>query len=221
LKKSIPSFLAGVLITVMVFALSISALAITGVITIEGHPIDIIVRGKIFEPKDVNGNDVLVFEYKGTTYAPVRALAEAYGLEVSYNSEKHLGEVYRPGEKPVEKITDFSLTDLTYDEFRALLTLVQEFGDKSEYYDKKYVMSGGKEVPVALPFCWFIFSFDKNIDETVIKTEWAKFESSDNFDYFMERLLSEYIDEAPYNSVNVSVSINGYSPYLASNALVR
>ena len=56
-------------------------------------PINIEVNGKVFQPKDANGNPVSVFTYNGTTYAPLRALAEAYGLTVGYDSEKKLATV--------------------------------------------------------------------------------------------------------------------------------
>ena len=93
MKKRIPSFLMGVVATVMVLTLSLTALAATGAITIEVAPIDVLVDGKVFQPKDANGNDVMVFVHNGTTYAPLRALAEAYGLEVGYDGEKRVATV--------------------------------------------------------------------------------------------------------------------------------
>ena len=50
-------------------------------------------NGEEFRPKDANGNDVMTFTYNGTTYAPLRALAEAYGLEVGYDSERKMATV--------------------------------------------------------------------------------------------------------------------------------
>ena len=58
--------------------------------TITVDPINVMVGGSVFLPTDVNGNNVPVFVYNGTTYAPLRALAEAYGLGVSYNPERKL-----------------------------------------------------------------------------------------------------------------------------------
>ena len=84
--KKFPSFLAGVLTTAIIGSLSISALAASGVMTISVNPINIQVNGETFVPTDVNGKSVPVFAYNGTTYAPLRALAEAYGLEVEYGS---------------------------------------------------------------------------------------------------------------------------------------
>ena len=96
MKKQLTSFLAGTLVTTLIFALSISALASVGAFDITVSPIDLLVHGNVFQPKDVNGKDVMVFVYEGTTYAPVRALAEAYGLQVGYDSGKNLATVSQP-----------------------------------------------------------------------------------------------------------------------------
>lgn len=101
MKKQLPAFLTGFLAAVLVLSLSLSAFAaITGKTTIEVGPISIKVKGEIFQPTDVNGNPVDVFVYNGTTYAPLRALAEAYGLEVSYDGEAKMAVV----EEPVETV---------------------------------------------------------------------------------------------------------------------
>ncbi|MBQ6934119.1 MAG: hypothetical protein IJN37_07000 [Clostridia bacterium] len=70
-----------------------SAMPVMAADSIHVVPINIMVGGKSFLPTDVNGKNVPVFAYNGTTYAPLRALAEAYGLEVGYNSEKNLATV--------------------------------------------------------------------------------------------------------------------------------
>ena len=67
--------------------------ALTEPTTLTVSPIDIEVNGAVFQPKDANGNPVSVFVYNGTTYAPLRAVSEAYGLTVSYDSDKHLARV--------------------------------------------------------------------------------------------------------------------------------
>ena len=78
---------------VLLLAMSVSALASDGSFTITIHPIKIMVNGEVFQPKDVNGNDVMVFTVNGTTYAPLRALAEAYGLEVGYDAATNTATV--------------------------------------------------------------------------------------------------------------------------------
>ena len=44
------------------------------------------VNGQSFVPKDANGNEVDVFAYNGTTYVPIRAISQAFGLEVGYDA---------------------------------------------------------------------------------------------------------------------------------------
>ena len=82
----------------IVTALSTSILAAGQLMTIDVDPsIKILVDGEEFHPKDANGNDVMTFSYNGTTYAPLRALAEAYGLEVGYDSDRRMATVTSSG----------------------------------------------------------------------------------------------------------------------------
>lgn len=81
----------------VVSALALSSFAAGTLVSINVDPsIKILVNGQEFNPKDVNGNDVMTFTYNGTTYAPLRALAEAYGLEVGYDSTKKMATVSKP-----------------------------------------------------------------------------------------------------------------------------
>ena len=112
MKRKTTYFLAGVLVVVLLLAMSVTALASDGSFTITIHPIRILVNGDVFQPKDVNGQDVMVFTVNGTTYAPLRALAEAYGLEVGYDSATNTATVIKPGQAPataapVESSNDF------------------------------------------------------------------------------------------------------------------
>lgn len=93
MKSKISGFFAGVLSTLLVGSIGVSALAATGQLTITVDPINIQVNGATFQPKDAQGNDVPVFAYNGTTYAPLRAMAEAYGLEVGYDAETNMAIV--------------------------------------------------------------------------------------------------------------------------------
>lgn len=121
MKKTIPAFLAGVLTTVLVSAVAVSALAISGHMTIEVDPINVQVNGSTFQPKDVNGNDVPVFVYNGTTYAPLRALAEAYGLEVGYDKETNMATVGAPGGASTASQTEIKPEfNYSYEEFLGL-----------------------------------------------------------------------------------------------------
>jgi hypothetical protein len=109
MKKSM-HFISGALAATIVLLASMSALAASGVITIEASPINVLVNGTVFEPKDPSGNPALVFVYNGTTYAPLRALAEAYGLEVGYDSAKNLATVSKPGAVSAAQTPDVVIT---------------------------------------------------------------------------------------------------------------
>ena len=82
MKKNMLSFLTGAIAILLLVSLPVTALAASGAIRIEVNPISILVDGEVFQHRDAKGNGVMIFTYNGTTYAPLRALAEAYGLEV-------------------------------------------------------------------------------------------------------------------------------------------
>ena len=106
MKKRLISYLAGVVTAITIVALPVSALASDGALTLAVHPVRVLVNGEVFQPKDSQGNDVMVFVSDGTTYAPVRALAEAYGLEVGYDAARNLVTVNAPAVSAAQE--DFS-----------------------------------------------------------------------------------------------------------------
>lgn len=112
MKSKILSFLSGALVMLMLVGLPVSALAAGGAIQIEASPIQVLVNGEVFKPKSSDGSDALVFVYNGVTYAPLRALAEAYGLEVGYDSATNTATVTSPATgsaaSPAAAADDFS-----------------------------------------------------------------------------------------------------------------
>lgn len=96
MKGKLTSFLAGMLTVALLMTLTVSALAADGSLSLTVNPIRVLVNGEVFQPKDAQGNDALVFTYNGTTYAPLRALAEAYGLEVGYDATNKIATVNAP-----------------------------------------------------------------------------------------------------------------------------
>lgn len=132
MKRQFHSFFAGMITTVLIAALALSVMAITGKTTIDVYPIDIMVNGEVFQPTNAQGKPVDVFTYKGTTYAPLRALAKAYGLEVGYDAEKKLATVSEPQPTPTPDTTakpDYSdwseEKEAEYQAFRAQWTIVE------------------------------------------------------------------------------------------------
>ena len=85
MKKRIVSL---VLVVVLVFALAstVSAVANTISAQLTYRDIKITLDGKSITPKDAAGKTVEPFIMDGTTYLPVRAVADALGLDVSWNA---------------------------------------------------------------------------------------------------------------------------------------
>lgn len=129
MKRKTTYFLAGVLVVVLLLAMSVSALASDGSFTITIHPIRIMVNGEVFQPKDVNGNDVMVFTVNGTTYAPLRALAEAYGLEVCYDAATNTATVNSSGPNAAPAVPAASNEDF-YSKWTVEEKPVTNYGDE-------------------------------------------------------------------------------------------
>ena len=91
--KRVQGFVAGLLTAAIIVAGSVTAFAAGNGWKITVYPIKVLVNGKEFQPTDASGNPVEVFTYNGTTYAPLRALAEAYDLEVGYDSQRNIATV--------------------------------------------------------------------------------------------------------------------------------
>ena len=151
--KKLSPFLAGMLTMAAVSSLGVSALAATGHMTITVDPINVQVNGEVFAPTDVNGNAVPVFAYNGTTYAPLRALAEAYGLEVGYDAESNMATVKDPDASTPAPDNTASAADYSnwsaeeeeaYQEFKGMwdLSLRQEDLQDPKDSEKMYLIVG-------------------------------------------------------------------------------
>lgn len=81
-------FATGILVTALTVGLGVSALAATRTITVDDN-IRVTINGAMFTPKNEQGKEVPLFSYNGTTYAPVRAICEAAGLKVDFDSASY------------------------------------------------------------------------------------------------------------------------------------
>ena len=156
MKERSKGIIIGASLSLLVIATTTSALAATGSLTIEVNPVNVQVNGQTFAPKDAQGNSVPVFSYNGTTYAPLRALAEAYGLEVGYDSKNNMATVSSeagaketPTPSPSQTPDNTASTDYSdwtaeeeaaYQEFKGMWEV--EFKDKG---DVTYHMDGSFE----------------------------------------------------------------------------
>lgn len=79
-------FGSGLILTVLIAALCVTATATSKRSVQVEDGIGITLNGARFTPRDANGKQVSAFLYNGTTYVPVRAISEAMGMDVSFNS---------------------------------------------------------------------------------------------------------------------------------------
>ena len=81
--------LAGALVVTAVAALAVPALAATGsrTVQVDYSDIKLVINGETVTPRDGQGKVVEPFTIDGTTYLPVRAVANALGMDVDWNGD--------------------------------------------------------------------------------------------------------------------------------------
>lgn len=128
------SFVIGILITSMFFSIiiTVSGESISKEITAHYNNIKIYINNDLISPKDSNGNEIEPFIYNGTTYLPVRAVAEAFNEEVSWDGntksvyigdqpKKEEDNIFNPDFRNVkwgmskEEVKEHEESDLTLD----------------------------------------------------------------------------------------------------------
>lgn len=100
-------FWSGFFAALLVVALIGTATATTGTKAAEllYMNIKIMLNGETIDPKDANGNTVEPFAINGTTYLPIRAISEALGLDVEWDSKTKTVVLTDPSANKVETPT--------------------------------------------------------------------------------------------------------------------
>lgn len=187
MKKRFQSFAAGALTALLISSTAVTALAASGAIQIEVSPISVLVDGELFQPKDAKGNDVMVFTYNGTTYAPLRALAEAYGLEVGYDGERHIATVSK---QPTQ--TQAPIADTGYAGFEKQWTVKEK--PVTNYGDEKI----------------FTVTYSGDLSRSEFKAWWKSYDLSTIKEY-AERMMAEVQSEVPGYIVTAYFSYGQYN----------
>ena len=87
MKKRLQGLIAGVLIGAMLTSGIVFAKQASETINVIYDNIKILIDGKEYQPTDANGDVVEPFIYNGTTYLPVRAIANAFDKEVDWEAK--------------------------------------------------------------------------------------------------------------------------------------
>lgn len=109
--KNHKSFIAGMITMLLIVSMVGTASATQGKITkeLEYRNISVSLDGKKLDLKDAAGNTVEPFMFGGTNYLPVRALAEALGLNVAWDGTTNTVVLTSPKVEPttpVEEVTE-------------------------------------------------------------------------------------------------------------------
>ena len=187
MKKNVVSFVSGAIAMLLLVGLPVTALAASGAIRIEVSPISVLVNGEVFQPKGANGNDVMVFTYSGTTYAPLRALAEAYGLEVGYDGERHIATVSK---QPTQ--TQTPIADTGYAGFEKQWTVKEK--PVTHYGDEKI----------------FTVTYSGDLSRSEFKAWWKSYDLSTIKEY-AERMMAGVQSEVPGYTVTAYFSYGQYN----------
>lgn len=209
MKEHTKGIFAGALAATLFIGIGTTALAATGQLTITVDPINIQVNGETFQPKDAQGADVPVFAYNGTTYAPLRALAEAYGLEVGYDAQTNMATVGAKAGNDVQPTTtptpDTTVAAADYSDWTAEEEAAyQEFKGMWEWK-----MDGYQDMQNASVFC------GRDGKEGII--ELKKFLSSHTakaIDIYSIRLTKEINQQNPGTNTVFRTGPNGVGTWL-------
>ncbi len=87
MKKRAQGIITGVLIGAIMTSGAVFAKQASETIHVVYDNIKILIDGKEYQPTDVSGNAVEPFIYNGTTYLPVRAIANAFDKEVDWEAQ--------------------------------------------------------------------------------------------------------------------------------------
>lgn len=109
MKTKAKSIIAGLLVGATLAGTSLLAANTITLYNVLAEGVTIVVDGKKINPTDANGNPVEPMIYNGTTYLPVRAVANAFGKAVAWDGATttvYLGDMDGTLEKPTLSLRD-------------------------------------------------------------------------------------------------------------------
>lgn len=89
MKKRLQGFCAGFMAAIAVAGVAVAAKSLYEKIDVYYNNIKIVIDGSEYTPTDANGNTVEPFIYNGTTFLPVRAIANAFDKDVRWDDKTY------------------------------------------------------------------------------------------------------------------------------------
>ncbi|MDR1246227.1 MAG: copper amine oxidase N-terminal domain-containing protein [Clostridiales Family XIII bacterium] len=101
-REKLKGFIAGFIVAALLFGAAATTFASVGTYPLMASfaSIRIFIDGKQIDPRDANGASVEPFTVNGTTYLPVRAIAEALGMDVNWDNSAKSVYIGAPPEPP-------------------------------------------------------------------------------------------------------------------------
>lgn len=106
MNQKLQGMIAGVLIGIMLTGGTVFAQSISETVEIAYNNIKIFIDGAEYVAKDGNGNVVEPFVYNGTTYLPVRGIANAFGKDVVWDGKTSSIYLGKKGQNQPENYLD-------------------------------------------------------------------------------------------------------------------
>lgn len=141
MKKFFKGYIAGILSGVLIVG-SIGVFAVQDQLdikAIQDFTVKMVLKGKIFEPKEADGSKQIPIMYNGRYYLPVRSIAEATGLAVNWDGTS----------KTVSLLEKSEYTNLEFGMYEDFInTIFTRDADKLKTKDKTYGWGIASSIPL-------------------------------------------------------------------------
>ena len=129
MNKNIKTFACGILVGALIFALPTLARDVYESISVVRNTIGITIDGNNFTKDN--------FVYEGTTYVPLRAIAETFGKGVEYDEENNVAKIFtdcsfKYDGAQVGSVNGYIITDTMYDDYSKHLKAVNNYKSDAE-----------------------------------------------------------------------------------------
>ncbi|MBQ8525533.1 MAG: hypothetical protein IJ460_02270 [Clostridia bacterium] len=129
MNKNVKTFAAGIITGALIFSLPALARDVYESITVVRNTIGITIDGRSFEEDN--------FVYNGTTYVPLRAIAETFGKGVEYDEKNNIAKIvtdcsFKYEGEQVGSINGYVITDTMYADYSKHLAAINEYATEEE-----------------------------------------------------------------------------------------